>query len=70
MERTKVTANPPPPSVNYKLLYPWASNELLAKTSSLTSLADWRAHLGSEPDFKGRVFGIECDAYILVCHCI
>jgi len=66
MARTKVTANPPPPSVNYKPLYPWASDKLLIKTSSLTSLVDWKAHLDSEPDFKGRAFGRECDAYIWV----
>ena len=66
MARTKVTANPPPPSVNYKPLYLWAPNELLAETSSLISLADWRAYLDNEPDFKGRAFGRECDAYILV----
>jgi len=43
-----------------------ASNELLIETSSLTSLADWRAHLDNEPDFKRRAFGRECDAYISV----
>ena len=69
MARTKVITNPPP-SVNYKPLYPWASDELLAETSSLTSLADWRAHLDNEPDFKGRAFGRECDVYILVRSCV
>jgi len=70
MTRTKVTANPPPPSVKYKSLYPWASDELLAETSTLTSIADWRAHLDSEPEFMGRVFGRECDAYISVSPCV
>ena len=69
MARTKVTDNPPPPNVNYKSLYPWASDELLAETSTLTSIADWRAHLDSEPKFKGRAFGRESDAYISVRPC-
>ena len=70
MARTKVTANAPPPSVNYRPLYPWASDDLLAETSTLTSLAAWRAHLDSEPNFKGRAFGRECDAYISVRPCV
>ena len=69
MARTKTTANPPPPSVSYKPLYPWASDELLAETSTLTSFANWRAHLDSEPDFKGRAFGREHDFYISVRPC-
>jgi len=48
---------------------PWASDELLVETSSLTSIANWRAYLESEPDFKGRAFGRECDAYIVVGPC-
>ena len=68
--RTKVTVNPPPPSVNYRPLYPWASDDLLAETFSLTSITDWRAHLDSEPDFKGRAFGRESDAYISVRPCV
>jgi len=70
MARTKVTANPPPPSVNYKPLYPWASDELLSETSSPTSIADWRANLDSKPEFKGRAFGRESDAYISICPCV
>jgi len=68
MARTKITSNPPP-NVNYKTMYPWASTELLAETSSLTSIADWRAHLDSEPEFLDRAFGRESDAYISVCPC-
>ena len=70
MARTKVTVNPPPPSVNYRPLYPWASDDLLAETSSFTSLTDWRAHLDNKPDFKGRAFGRECNAYISVRPCV
>jgi len=69
MAQTKVTANLPPPSINYKPLYPWASDELLAETSSLTSFADWRAYLDSEPDFKGKAFRRVHDAYISVRPC-
>jgi len=68
--RNESHRQPPPPSVNYKPLYPWASNKLLAETSSLTFLSDSRAHLDSEPDFKGRAFGRECDAYISVRLCV
>jgi len=50
-------------------MYPWASAELLAETSSLTSIADWRAHLDSEPEFLVRAFGRDSDAYISVRPC-
>jgi len=50
-------------------MYPGASDELLAETSTLTSIADWRAHLHSEPDFLGRAFGRESDAYVSVRPC-
>jgi len=69
MARTKITSNPPP-NANYKIMYPWASAELLVETSSLTSIADWRAHLDSEPEFLGRAFGRESDAYISVHPCV
>jgi len=39
---------------------------LLAETSILTSIADWRAHLDSEPEFRGRASGRRSDAYISV----
>ena len=65
MARTKTTSNPPP-QVDYKALYPWASAELLAETSTLTSSEDVRKHRGEEPDCVGRVFGCESDAYVFV----
>jgi len=68
MAQTKTTSNPPP-NANYKTMYPWASNELLTETSTLTLIADWRVHLDSEPEFKGRAFGRESDAYISVHPC-
>ena len=65
MARTKVTANPPPPFINYKASYTWASDRLLAESSILLNVEDWRAHLDSEPE--GKAFGREHDAYISVC---
>jgi len=64
MARTKVTANPPPPSINYRASYSLASDRLLAETSSLIAIADWRAHVDSEP--LGKSFGRVHDAYISV----
>ena len=68
MARTKVTTNPPPPSINYRASYSWTSDRLLAETSSLTTIADWRAHLDSEP--LGKSFGRVHDAYVSVRPCI
>ena len=67
MARTKVTANPPPPSINYRVSYTWASDRLLAESSTLLNVEDWRAHLDSEP--VGKAFGREHDAYISVHPC-
>ena len=68
MARTKTTSNPPP-NVYYRALYPWASAELLAETSTLNSSEDVRKHREGEPDCKGRVFGRESDAYVSVHPC-
>ena len=68
MARTKTTSNPPP-SVDYKALYPWDSAELLAKTSTLNSSENVRKHWDEEPDCKGRVFGRESDSYVSVRPC-
>jgi len=65
MARTKTTSNPPP-QVDYKALYPWASAELLAETSTLSSSKDVRKHRDGEPDCVERVFGRESDAYVSV----
>ena len=46
------TSNPPP-NVDYKALYPWASVELLAETSTLTSSEYVRKHWNKDPDWKG-----------------
>jgi len=68
MARTKTTFNPPP-NVDYKALYPWASDDLFSETSSLTSSEDVRKHRDKEPDPKGRVFGRESNAYVSVRPC-
>ena len=68
MARTKTTSNPPP-NVDYKALYPWASEDLLAETSSFTSGKSVKAYMDGEPDDKGRVFGREHDAYVSVIPC-
>jgi len=69
MARTKTTANPPPPSVNYKSQYPWASDELLVENSTLTTLAYWRAHVGEPGVYKHDAFAKRHDAYISVRPC-
>jgi len=69
MARTKTSANPPPPSVNYKSQYPWAFDELLAETSTLTTIVDWRAHVGEPGVYKHDVFAKKHDAYISVHPC-
>jgi len=55
--------------VNYKSQYPWASDELLAETSTLTSLSDWRAHVGDSSVYKFSAFARRHDAYISVRPC-
>ncbi|KAK7332477.1 hypothetical protein VNO80_29229 [Phaseolus coccineus] len=67
MARTKITSNPPPTvAIDYRALYPWASEDLLAETSKLTSCEDLRKHRDDENEIKGRVFGRETDAYVSV----
>jgi len=68
MTRTKTTSNPPP-QVDYKALYPWASAELLVETSTLTSSEDVRKHRDIEPDCVGRVFGRGSDTYVSIRPC-
>ena len=61
----KTTSNPPP-IIDYRALYLWASTELLAETSTLNSSEDVRKHREGEPECVGRVFGRESDAYVSV----
>ena len=69
MTRTKNTSNPPP-NIDYKALYPWASAKLLVETSTLTSSEDVRKHRDEESDCKGRVFARESNAYVSVRPCV
>jgi len=64
-----ITTSIPPPNVDYKALYPWASADLLTETSQLTSSEDIRKHHEEEADPKGRVFGRESEAYVSVRPC-
>jgi len=59
----------PPPNIDYKALYSWAFPELLVEISTLTSSEDVRKHQDEELDSKGRVFGRESNAFILVRPC-
>jgi len=68
MARTKTTPNPSP-SIDYKSLYRWASNSLLAETSQITSFKDIEAYKEGESDEKYRVFGREHDVYVKVLPC-
>ena len=56
----KTTSNPPP-KVDYRALCPWASKDLLAETSTLTSSKDVMKHREDEATHLLRVFGRECD---------
>jgi len=68
MARTKTTSNHPP-SVNYKTLYDWAPDELLAETSQMKSFKDIEKYKESESQDKFHVFEKELDAYLKVMPC-
>ena len=68
MARTKTTSNPHP-QVDYRALYPWASEDLLVETSALTSCKDVMKHREDEAAHMLRVFGREYDAYVFVQPC-
>ena len=53
---TKTTANPPPPKINYRALYPWAPDELLTECSSLTTMKAWRDHIEGSWVYQHRAF--------------
>jgi len=59
----------PTPSVDYKTLYHWAPDELLAETSKITSTKDVKAYKENESDEKFQIFGREHDAYVSVQPC-
>jgi len=60
------TKSNPPPQVDYRALYPWASEDLLVETSALTSSKDVMKHRVDEVAHMFHVFGRECDAYVSV----
>jgi len=68
MARTKVTPNPPP-RVDYKALYRWAPDDLLAKTSQVTSFKSIDPYKESEFDEKFRIFGRDNNLYVKVLPC-
>jgi len=68
MAPTKPTPNPTP-SLNYKSLYPWALDDLLAETSSLTSFESIAEYKKGETYPKSRVFGKEHNRFVKVMPC-
>jgi len=69
MARTKTTANPPPPRTNYKALYPWDPDELLAECSSLTTTKAWKDHIEGSGVYQHRAFAKRHDEDIVVLPC-
>ena len=67
MARNKTTATPPPPRSNYKEEYRWASDELLAECSTLTSVEDVEAHRGDPTLYNFNAFHKTHDSHIFVC---
>ena len=70
MARTKTTANPPPPKMNYRALYSWAPDELLEESSTLTSMKDWRDHIKGSGIYQHCAFARRHDEDISVLPCI
>jgi len=66
MARTKTTANPSPPKISYRALYPWALDELLAESSSLTSMKAWTDHIEGSGVYQHRAFSRRHDEDIVV----
>jgi len=68
MAQNKTIANPPPPRASYKVDYPWASDELLAECSTLTTVEDVEAHRGDPTLYNFNEFHKTHDSHISVCH--
>jgi len=64
-----MTANPPPPKVNYRALYPWAPDELLTECFSLTTMKHWRGHIEGSGVYQHRAFARRHDEDIVVLPC-
>jgi len=67
MARDKATADPPPPRSHYKEEYRWASDDLLAECSTLTSVKDVEAHRGDPTVYNFNAFHKTHDSHVLVC---
>ena len=68
MARTKTTSNPLP-SVDYRAIYHRAYDDLMAKTSKITSNKDIKAYKENESDDKFCIFGREHYVYVSVQPC-
>ena len=68
MAITKTTPNPPP-SFNYKTLYHWAPEDLLAETSQMESFKDIDTYKQGDSHDKFHAFGKELDVYLKVLPC-
>ena len=66
MARSNPTPNPTPPPFDYKPLYRWAPEDLLAKTSSFTSFASIATYRKNQDCHKSRIFGKEHDRLVKV----
>jgi len=65
MARTKITPNPPP-RVDYKALYSWASDELLNECTTLTTIKDVEDHRGDPLLYNFNAFCRTHDAHISI----
>jgi len=65
MARTKVTPNPPP-RVDYKTLYSWASDELLNECTTLTTIKDVEDHRGDPLLYNFNAFYRTHNAHISI----
>ena len=63
--RTKVTPNPPP-RVDYKALYSWASDELLNECTALTTIRDVEDHRGDPLLYNFNAYCRTHDAHISI----
>jgi len=68
MARTKTTSNPPP-FVDYKTLYHWAPEDLLAETSQMKTFKDIETYKQGVSHDKFHVFEKELDVYLKILPC-
>jgi len=61
-------ANPPPPGVKYKAQYSWASDELLAECTTLTTVGDVENHIGDPRLYNFNAFCSVHDSHVSVRH--